>query len=70
MSDETEEQFELYKNRSASRAFKINELNKKINAQKDLILRLKEKLKHEFDAGYKLGIKEGIAALDKIKEEL
>lgn len=47
MSDEIEEQFDLYKQRSLSRAFKINQLNKKINAKTDLILRFKQQLKQK-----------------------
>lgn len=49
MSDEIEEQFDLYKQRSLSRAFKINQLNKKINAKTDLIIRLKQKIKQNQD---------------------
>lgn len=53
----------------------MNDINKdtlleQIDKLEQQLKEAEDKLKHEFDAGYKLGIKEGIAALDRIKEEL
>lgn len=42
------------------------QLNKTLLENEDL----KHKLKHEFDAGYKMGIKEGLAELDRIKKQI
>ena len=70
----TEEDYEMYEQQAKSRAFKINELNKRIAAQKDLILRLKNKEKImretlEWYTGYSLECinKKARNALEKIK---
>ena len=49
---------------------KLIMLENRVSELEQQLKETQEKLKHEFDAGYKLGIKEGIAALDKIKEKL